>query len=182
MSKGNNVLLMVAILSCFFLSFTLVGTWLAFEYLPSTMSSASELAGINGDALRHAHSDKLIENALSHPAQHKKQLPPRQLSIRVNQEPNPHVKPLQSYFRASTAMAVKFRFVFVHCLYPYFIIYDVFCSSLSKVPVNIWYDDGGQGVEQGHLTLGQVRYSSLFDSPSFNIISIDCVGDNYQYL
>lgn len=109
MSKGNKVLLMVAILSCFFLSFTLVGTWLAFEYLPSTISSTSELAGINGNALAKAHSDKLLEGALFPSVHHKKPLPPRQLTIRVNQEPNPYVKPLQSYYRASTAMAVKFR-------------------------------------------------------------------------
>jgi len=95
---------MIAILSCIFLSFTLIGTWFAYEYLPATLSSTSELVGINGPSITHPHYDRHD--------QHESRLPPRQLSIRVNEAQNPHVKPLQLVFRASTAMAVKFRFVY----------------------------------------------------------------------
>ncbi|RYH31596.1 hypothetical protein EON65_02345 [archaeon] len=31
-----------------------------------------------------------------------------------------------------------------------------YCRSLSPRPVQMWFDDGHGGVEQGHLSLGQV--------------------------
>lgn len=34
------------------------------------------------------------------------------------------------------------------------------CRSLSRTPVTMWYDDGMEGVEQGHLILGQVIMST----------------------
>jgi len=106
---GVNIFLVIAVFSCIFLSFTLVGVWVAFEYLPAALSSTNELAEINGPKVSHFHSDKFIGGSLFHHSSHKKPLAPRQLSIAVKNVKNPYVKPVQEEFQAPTAMAAKFR-------------------------------------------------------------------------
>eukprot|EP01038_Epipyxis_sp_PR26KG_P009004 gene9004-12146_t len=61
---------------------------------------------------------------------------------------NPAVKDLELQHRASNAMAAKFR-------------------SLVPYTIQMWYDNGRGGNEQGHLTLGQETTTNTYDGHVF---------------
>lgn len=69
-------------------------------------------------------------------------------NIRFNTETNPKVRPLERAHQASSAMAAKFR-------------------SLSPKKIQIYYDDGRGGVEQGHLSLGQETTTNTYEGHVF---------------
>ena len=68
-----------------------------------------------------------------------------QLNIMKKDRPHPLVKIL---YQRSTAMAAKFR-------------------SLSSRNLDIYYDDGGSGVEQAHLRPGMISTLNTYEGHSF---------------
>ena len=86
--------------------------WLLFHYLPSSFSSTSPLAEINGDSFAHIVGEHLVEDSLFHHEHHHKSIPPHQLRIKYKSEPNPYVKPLDVHYKVPTAMNAKFRYLF----------------------------------------------------------------------
>ncbi len=92
-------------------------TFALYMLLPAAINSTSAISEINGDQKVNtanilSTAEKLVEQHFFHKTEVEKHhhIPPRpQFSVRFNTEPNPHVKPLEPHYRASTAMSVKFR-------------------------------------------------------------------------
>lgn len=76
------------------------------------------------------------------------QEPTVEYSIKYETRRHPAVQPLDRAYQASTAMSAKFR-------------------SLSPTPIQIWYDDGQGGVENGHLNLGQETTTNTYHGHVF---------------
>jgi hypothetical protein len=145
-----------------FLFFSVVLVLVAFEYLPYSFSSTDPLAEINGLKIEHLLSSKLVEDTFFPPDHHKKAIPRPQIGIKYKTEPCKFVKPLEHAFGARGAMSAKFRFLRFSRLSA--VPYLHFFSRRSLVPVKLqmWYDDHAGGIEQGHLSLGQVIFFIKF--------------------
>lgn len=143
----RNLQILMVILTLIFASATYVMyTMLA----PILLSSTSPIAQINGDNLAkdsllaaEHYLEDAVTGASHHDSQHHHHTPKPQFSVKYRTETNPAVKDLDPMYRADTAMAAKFR-------------------SLVPNKIRIWYDDHRGGLENGHLTLGQVRSNPHF--------------------
>jgi hypothetical protein len=92
-----------------FVSFSFV--WFAFQYLPISISSTTEIAEINGDRIDAITIEKVMEDTLLHSHDHhRKSIPTPQFGIKYKTQPNRFVRALQPSFRATTAMSAKFRY------------------------------------------------------------------------
>ncbi len=84
---------------------------------PILLSSTSPISEINGDNNIAKVAEQFIEDKLLHPhpiestaeQHHHHHAPKPQYDVKFRTSPNPAVKPLESIFRADTAMSVKFR-------------------------------------------------------------------------
>lgn len=81
-----------------------------FAFLPSAISSTSEIAKINGENIDTIKSEfKAVEETLLQPDHHHKSIPRPQYDVKFKTEPNKYVRPLEPKHRATTAMSAKFR-------------------------------------------------------------------------
>lgn len=100
-----QIILILLIISIIFIIIT-------FEFLPRSFSSTTVLSEINGERVERVDGNKLVADIFRHSDKqaHHQSLPRPQFNVRKNPEPNKYVQPLQPRYRASDAMAAKFRY------------------------------------------------------------------------
>jgi hypothetical protein len=87
-------------------------------------------------------------------------------NVRTLSGAHPAVKPLEEKYKATTSMNAKIRLS--RCWSSVNHSPNLFCvryvRSLVPGRVDIWYDDGEGGTEQGHLSMGQVCSTIALDN------------------
>jgi hypothetical protein len=102
-------------------------------------------------------------------------------NVRTLSGAHPAVKPLEEQYKATTSMNAKIRLsrCWSSVNHSPNLFRVRYVRSLVPGRVDIWYDDGEGGTEQGHLSMGQVRSTIALANVCLVTVRA-CTGNHHQ--